>query len=110
MAGSRAREGPASPGPAAALGSAGLLGLATGEQSDEGHGPDATARAGAGNRGRPSQGRRRPSAGTGAWGAAGRVPIPRPSRQLGCTLCEPGHGQTARLGKEPTCPSSQLSK
>lgn len=57
--------------PIAALGSAGLLGLTTGEQPDEGHGPDAAAQAGAGNCGRPSQGRRRPPAGTRAWGTAG---------------------------------------
>lgn len=74
MAGSRAQGGPTARGPIAALGSAGPSGLATGEKSDEGHGPDAAARAGAGNRGRPSQGRRRPPAGTGArgHGRAGR--------------------------------------
>lgn len=101
MAGSRVRDGPVALAPIAALGSAGLSGLATGEKSDEGHGPDAAARAGAGNSGRSSQGRRRPPAGTGARGTAGsgggRVSVLRSSRHSGCARCEPapqrGHGQ-----------------
>ncbi|KAI2582977.1 5'-nucleotidase, cytosolic IIIB [Homo sapiens] len=37
--------------------------LHPGEHPDEGHGPDAAAWAGAGDRGRPPQGRRRPVTG-----------------------------------------------
>uniref|UniRef100_A0A8D0XXI1 5'-nucleotidase n=1 Tax=Sus scrofa TaxID=9823 RepID=A0A8D0XXI1_PIG len=48
------------PGPSAVSGSVVLSDLGTGEPPDEGHGPDAAARAGAGDRGRPPQGRRRP--------------------------------------------------
>lgn len=120
MVGSRVRDGPVALAPIAALGSAGLSGLATGEKSDEGHGPDAAARAGAGNSGRSSQGRRRPPAGTGARGTAGsgggRVSVLRSYRHSGCAHCEPapqrGHGQigSPRGGREPTCPNSQLSK
>ena len=57
-------------GPYAVLGSAVLSGLGTGERPDEGHGPDAAARAGPGDRERPPQGRRRPLTGTAGarWG------------------------------------------
>lgn len=70
------RERAQSPlGPSAVPGSVVLSGFGTGEHPDEGHGPDAAARAGAGDRGRPSQGRGRPLTGTvGArsdWRVAG---------------------------------------
>lgn len=110
MAGSRARGGLAVLVPTAALESAVLLGLATGEQPDEGHGPDAAARTGAGNRERPSQGRRRPPAGTGTWGMAGGCqPCGLPANwSVRSSSLRPkgGHGQTdwLALGKSLPAP------
>lgn len=95
------------------LGSTGLLGLAPGKQPDEGHGPDAAAGTSAGNRGRPSQGRRRPPAGTGVWGTAGGcLPCGLPANWGARSVSLRPRvvmDRLARVGKEPTCPSSQLS-
>ena len=106
------------------LESAVLSGLGTGEHPDEGHGPDAAAGTGAGDRGRPPQGRGRPltgiaggkvgAAGSGAGGWGGGLPwapyrVAAENVQASLQPLEIARDLRASLfclGGEPTCPKT----